>query len=293
MGGSSNRNKMVRCKICAKSIRSDVVTRHNRTHKDVMSTEESREELQAHHVTDLRCQEKQQEVCQEGVPLDLCTDVVSSSPVALADIDFKDFLLHNARVYRESIGIGRQVADILNEGVVPEESLPKEYKDALDLYRMQKPQINLKTVQLREWQQQLLDKLKRSKRQVIWVTGSSGNEGKSWFQGYLETSLGYDHVVRLDICDKSSNIFCALARRPLQTTDIFVFNHARSQDNPVNYNILEHIKDGCAPASQVIKFKTPNMVIVFSNHPPDRSRLSKDRWREYFITSTGELQKAT
>merc|ERR1711895_47845 len=134
-------------------------------------------------------------------------------------------------------------------------------------YRMQKSQINLKSVQLREWQQQLLDKLQRSKRQVIWVTGSSGNEGKSWFQGYLETSLGYHHVVRLDICDKSSNILCALARRPLQTTDIFVFNHARSQDNPVNYTVLEYIKDGCAPASQVIKFKTPNMVIVFSNNP--------------------------
>ena len=150
MGGSSNRNKMVRCKICAKSIRSDVVKRHNRTHKDLMktSTEEGCEEIRARHATALGCQEKQQVVCQEGVPLELCNDVASSSSVAHSNTDFKDILLQNARVYRESIGIGRQVADILNEGVVPEQSLPKEYKDTLDLYRMQKPQINLKTAQL-------------------------------------------------------------------------------------------------------------------------------------------------
>ena len=130
-------------------MRSDVVNRHNRTHKDfIASTEEAREEIRARNAASLDCEEKQHHVCQEGVPLDLCTDDVSSSSAALADTDFKDFLLQNARVYRESIGIGRQVADILNEGVVPEQSLPKEYKDTLDLYRMQKPQINLKTAQL-------------------------------------------------------------------------------------------------------------------------------------------------
>ena len=85
----------------------------------------------------------------------------------------------------------------------------------------------------------------------------------------------------------------ALTRRPLHTTDIFLFNDARSQDNHVHYTVLKYIKDGCATASkygsQVIKFKTPNIVVVFSNRAAVRSQLSKDRWLEYRITAFGGL----
>ena len=87
----------------------------------------------------------------------------------------------------------------------------------------------------------------------------------------------------------------ALTRGPLHTTDIFLFNDARSdRDNHVNYTVLEYLKDGCATASkygsQVIKFKTPNIVFVFSNRSAVRSQLSKDRWLEYRITAFGGLE---
>ena len=154
--------------------------------------------------------------------------------------------------------------------------------------------MNLQTTQLRLWQKQLLDKMESSQRHVIWITGWKGNEGKSFFQSYIETLYGYSRVVRLDICNKTGNILFALTRRPLQTTDIFLFNDARSQDNHVNYTVLEYIKDGCATASkygsQVIKFKTPNIVVVFSNRHPVRAQLSSDRWKEYCITMNGGLE---
>ena len=36
-------------------------------------------------------------------------------------------------------------------------------------------------------------------------------------------------------------------------------------------------------ASEILKFRTPNVVIVFSNTDPDMTQLSKDRWRVYYI----------
>ena len=138
--------------------------------------------------------------------------------------------------------------------------------------------------------------LKPSKRHVYWIVGSKGNEGKSWFQDYLQTKYGYDRAVRLDVCNKPSNIFYALSRRPLQTTELFLFNDARSQDD-VSYIVLELIKDGSATSTKYsstpITFKRPNIVIVFSNRRPVRSNLSDDRWLEYYITSKGELRKKT
>ena len=294
------KHKMTRCKICTKSVRSDHVKRHQRTHKDfnLMSKDEAREELRARHEAGVKREEKRQQIeeiaREEGIPLEYCTDITSSSSAALTDIELEDFLLQNARIYRNKVELGEKVATILDKGVVPEESLPKEHKDALDLYRKQRPCMNLQTVHLRPWQQQLVDVLKPSQRKVIWVSGCKGNEGKSWFQEYIATLYGYTRVVRLDICNKTSNILYALSRRPLQTTDVFLFNDVRSQEN-INYRILESIKDGCATAckyeSRIITFKKPNIVIVFSNRHPTHTYLSQDRWEEYHITPTNCLQK--
>ena len=57
------------------------------------------------------------------------------------------------------------------------------------------------------------------------------------------------------------------------------------------YRILEDIKDGAATSSkydsQVIKFKTPNIVMVFSNVRPDMKCLSADRWEVYVPREEG------
>ena len=298
----SNGNRMVRCKVCAKSIRSDHVKRHSRTHKDFMSmsTVEAHDEVRARHQAALAREEKRQEVEQfaikEGIPLEFCAndDGVQSPSPLLSDTDLKGSMLLQTKTYRETVDLGRRVAAILDEGAALEEALSREYRDALVLYRKQKPQMDLTTTQLRLWQKQLLEKMVASQRQVIWVHGGMGNEGKSFFQSYVETLYGYSRVVRLDICNKTGNILFALTRRPLQTTDIFLFNDARSEDNHVNYTVLEYIKDGCATASKygsnVIKFKTPNIVVVFSNRSPVRSHLSKDRWVVYHITEFGGLE---
>ena len=142
----------------------------------------------------------------------------------------------------------------------------------------------MRQAHLRIWQQQLLQLIKKPlKRGVFWICGYNGNEGKSWFQGYIEARYGYARVARLDLRNKTSNILFTLSKRPLQSTDIFLFNDTRAADRAdQNYTVLEQIKDGNAISSKysstVLKFKIPNMVVVFSNTQPDKSKLSSDRW---------------
>ena len=78
----------------------------------------------------------------------------------------------------------------------------------------------------------------------------------------------------------------------MESPDIFLFNDKRAGgETGQNYVVLEHIKDGCALSSkyssQVITFKTPNIIILFSNNSPRTSYLSADRWRVYAIKEDG------
>ena len=140
---------MVRCKICAKSIRSDNVKRHQRTHKDLLalSEEEAREELRARQEVAVEREQKRQKIeeiaNQEGIPLDLCTDVTMSSTSSIpSDIELENFLLQQNQLYKDKAALGRRVAKIVNKGIVCQEALPKEHKDALDIYQKQKSRVD-------------------------------------------------------------------------------------------------------------------------------------------------------
>ena len=174
-----------------------------------------------------------------------------------------------------------------------EDALPKEYKEALLLYRKSQNPLNIMDVELRTWQQQLLDKIKSpTEREVIWIRGVRGNEGKTWFQKYLQSLFGYSRVAILDLKNKTANVLHAVRKFQLSTVDIFCFNDARSINHETCcYSVLEHIKDGSAIASKFnserIQFRTPNIVVVFSNNEPDVKQLSKDRWAIFNATQKG------
>ena len=288
-----NRNKRVRCKLCNRSIRSDNANRHARTHKDIltMSDQDVREELRSRQLVKMRREEQQQRVMeiaqQENISIDLHPEQSIDTEILRGD------LLRDNQEYLYQIELGKQISNIIDEGIVREESLTNERKKALMLYRKTKPSIEIANVHLRPWQEALMSMIMiPSQRTVFWIIGSRGNEGKSWFQGYLETFYGYARVVRLELSNTSSNILHALSKRPLSTTDIFLFNDTRATSSlSQNYSILENIKDGSAISSkynsEIIRFKTPNSVIVFTNNQPDKHRLSADRWRVYSINKDG------
>ena len=139
------KHKMIRCKVCAKSIRSDNLRRHYRTHNDFMSmsTAEAHDEVRARHQAALAREEKRQEVEQfaikEGIPLEFCVNDYDVQSPLLSDKDLERSVLQQTITYRETVDLGRRLTVILDKGIALEEALSREFKDALDLYRKQRP----------------------------------------------------------------------------------------------------------------------------------------------------------
>ena len=244
---SQNRHRQVQCHVCMKMMRSDHLQRH----------------IESKH---------------DGAEIPGITEQ------AKIDND----------LYFKNIETGKHLHDLIVSGEIEQESLSKENAYAFGLYNKMRPILDVESVELRPWQQHVMQLLEEpTARQVIWIKGSYGNEGKSWLQSYIQSLYGYARTVRLDFKSKVNDIYCAISKRPLATTDIFLINDPRSA--PTNaipcYSVLEAIKDGIAIngkyQSEVVRFKTPNVVIVFSNNSPDVSQLSRDRWNIFNINMDG------
>ena len=200
--------------------------------------------------------------------------------------------------YTEKIILGEMVHKNVIKYKIQEASIPIEYKGPLDLYMKQKQCVDTKNVILKYWQQDLLNYMKPSERELIWVYGTNGNEGKSWFQKFVESKFGNDKVVcGLDIKNKTSSICHVLSKRSLITLDVYLFNVSRSQNeyDKVNYEVLEQIKDGKIITSKYdtkeLKLVTPNIVVIFSNYAPDTKQMSKDRWTIFSIRNDDLIVK--
>ena len=209
-------------------------------------------------------------------------------------LDRRQTLVRNNEIYFDTVAIGKHVFDMVASGEVEEESLNKDHAYAFGLYRKRRPILDVCTVDLRQWQQQCLQLAETpSSRQIIWIVGSHGNEGKSFMQRYVQSMFGFSRVACLTLKSKVNDTLLALSKYPLTTTDIFLFNDSRSCSDETTpcYSVLELLKDGIATNgkyhSEVIRFKTPNVVIVFSNNYPDVQQLSRDRWFIFSITEDG------
>ena len=272
---SEARNKNVECMICLQKMRSDTMKRHMRKHRDIYSLDEKdmREEIKErkrqYDNKEARKRLAREIALQENAPMSCIKEDQEYIVNTLVDKESleKDMCQDNQK-YLENIELGKTISAILDIGVIREESLTKERKVILDLYRKQRPRFDIVSMELRPWQEQALKLVEQpSERQVIWIMGRRGNEGKTWFQWYTESYFGFHRVVRVDLRIKHANICQVLKKRSLGSIDIFLFNDARSMSGEdFNlYRILEDIKDGQATTSKYdndnIRFKTPNTVI--------------------------------
>ena len=126
--------------------------------------------------------------------------------------------------------------------------------------------------------------IETSEREIIWVCGVKGAEGKSWFQEYLEHHYTRKKVFRTSMDGNKESILHSLSKKTLSLLDVFVFNIPRSFNRKVvPYDLFEDIKDGFAIStkydSKQLRFNTPNIVIVFSNVKPKKNMVSLDRWK--------------
>ena len=280
------RNKQVYCKVCLRTMRNDNLTEHMKVHEKHKENEKPSTRSSVYS-------------SQESLhSASLFTREESGESRTLSKIDvegLRKILRKENQEYEEKLELGKAIYKILGEDNLKQESINKVYKEALELYIKQKQSIDQENTILRPWQEDLLKQIEHpTEREIIWVRGAQCGEGKSWFQEFVESRFGWERVVcGMDIKVKKSSISHALGKRPLTTTDIFLFNVGKAKTfDEVNYEVLEKIKDGRILASKFdskeLKFKTPNVVVVFSNDKPDINQLALDRWLIFSIIN-GEL----
>lgn len=139
--------------------------------------------------------------------------------------------------------------------------------------------------ELYPWEKTILDIIsvpKPNNRELIWIIDEIGNNGKSIFGKYLE--FHYKNVCYCDVSKSNDIITMAEAH---YTTYYFDFPRCLGPDFQP-FTALEKIMNGCINDCKLKKtprkIRTrPPWVIVVSNHEPDRSKLSADRWRVYHI----------
>ena len=276
------------CKVCYREMRSDVLARHMKQHS---------KRNESNPVTNISVTKNY--TTTSSVLPDREDEVECEPQTTIDEKALEIAALKINKEYEEEVKLGKALYKILNKGVVQEESFPPEWQRALDLYLKQGHQIDHDTVVLKPWQMELMKHIDNpSDRKILWVQGEKCGEGKTWFQKYVQSLLGRRRVVAggINIHSNSASIAHALSKRPLATTDIFLFNigKARNREQEVNYSFIEDLKDGNVFASKYdskeLMIKVPNIVMVFSNSTPDVEELARDRW-EIFSIENDELVK--
>ena len=265
---NAGKHKQVGCKICLKTMRSDHLIRHMKTH------------------------EKKQ--CS----MDVVTEKIEYNS-KIDDIALENKIMNDANEYRRKLELGRKVKEIALKNDIPAASLSKDNKEALELFENRGQEKEIEAVEWRPWQMDILEYVNNpTKRRIIWIVGKNGNEGKTFFQDKIEEQYGRHRVFQMELDESSRDILHIMKKCVDMQTDIFLFNITKSvYINDVNYKILEKIKDGKATSikyhAKKMRFKTPNVILVFSNMYPNTREFSEDRWLIFKINAKMELVDVT
>ena len=268
------RHKRISCLKCFKVMRSDNLKTHMKQHEDGKFENESS--------CALSLRTSKTSLDNESI----ISYVSASYEVSTTKEDeLRKILKRDDEEYKYKLAQGKILYQSMYDMDIAEESLRPEFKEMLDLYRKQREYMNINQVILRPWQQSLLEHMKPSDREIIWVIGKKGNEGKTWFQKYMESKYGWSKIIcGINLKMKGGSICQLLRKRSLLTTDIFLFDVGKAKtEEGINYDVLESIKNGWITAdkynSEQFRCHTPNTVVVFSNEKPDIKEAVKDRWK--------------
>lgn len=132
----------------------------------------------------------------------------------------------------------------------------------------------------RPWQQDVISTLENEpdKRIIHWFWESTGNVGKSYLTKYL--CLTRNVVACTGRADNVFNqVNMCLKNKKIPT--VILADVPRASMDTVSYVALEACKNGCLYSGKyeggLCVFPIPH-VIVFANCPPNKSKLSEDRW---------------
>lgn len=144
---------------------------------------------------------------------------------------------------------------------------------------------------LYDWQKFIVDLISKpaDDRHVYWFYEPEGNSGKTKFGKYL---CFHNPNVCLTTATKSADILTSVNDH----FNVYILDFPRTLGSDYcPYTAIEQLKNGfitdakLKKEARIVMFDPPH-VIIFSNHPPERSKLSRDRWQVYNIyTNTWEL----
>ena len=281
------------CSICLKTMRSDNLKRHIKTHNVtkskvfMISCTICEKVMRKNHL--------KRHLKTHSKPFNLTRDLVNNDTPSLS---YAEEIVNQRgkecqQIFNEKLKTGSLVKKMLSETDIVPFCLTKDLKEPLELHE-QYINSEINNCTLKSWQKELLTFMENpSDREIIWIIGKRGNEGKTWFQKYSEQYFGIRRVFRTSIVKEASSLLHMLSKKTLACTDIFLLNISRSYDiADVPYTVLEDIKDGQATSSKynskILKLCTPNVLVVFSNYSPMYTKVSKDRWRIYTIDETND-----
>lgn len=198
---------------------------------------------------------------QEG-PRNPITDMLTMAVAGSSEMDIIEVHGGNYAVHRQLI---RECAD----GVLLETNLKRMKEEWGD------------DSELRDWQNEAyLHLLAQNDRQILFVIGEGGNEGKSWLADWLVIMKGaikYNTTTRVD---------CAYAYKDQK---IVVFDLMRHGIEQLDYGTLEMFKGRTllfpSKYDSMMKSLFDVKVIAFMNTYPHKQQLCKDRYNIYCIST--------
>ena len=152
----------------------------------------------------------------------------------------------------------------------------------------------------REWQQELLDILSQDPdpRHVHWIWDAVGNQGKSYMAKYLSVTQGATILK----CAGTKTDLAYICSEQLSRTYIFDLSRtlekrdggSTTSYDPMDkvYEIMEDLKAGDLQSTKYHSHSGPipvPHVVVFANFPPNKEKMSKDRWRIRRLDNTVDL----
>lgn len=132
----------------------------------------------------------------------------------------------------------------------------------------------------RPWQINIIRLLeeKPNDRTIIWAWEPTGNVGKSFLAKWLV--IKHKAIIADGKKDNVFNQVFASLENEIEPY-LIILDIPRHNIDYVNYGVLESLKNGMIYSGKyeggVCIFPNPH-VLVFANTPPDRGRMSDDRW---------------
>jgi hypothetical protein len=196
--------------------------------------------------------------------------------------------------------LGREIKEIMTEENIMKACLSEEHREALELFEKHGQTKDVKPVEWRPWQKELLEFINNpTDRRIIWVVGGEGNEGKTFFIKKIGERYGSHRVCRIGLWVPTWYIFQDKVGDVNVAEDIFLFDIKKGICmERINYTLLENIVDGEANVVRegnvkIVVFTRPNVIMIFSHEYPDTEKLSSVRWMIFKINSEMQLEDVT